>query len=176
MVDRHSQTTSDFFATPIFARRLVAAASAGWVSSVDRFKLMKMRSYMQFPSAISGLILLTCLTGLSRGDDVTIRVDARQPGRPVSRYLTGACIEDVNHEIYGGIYSQMLFGESFQEPPRRQPVAGFVAVDGQWRAADGEVSGEAGPGPKLVSSSFKSHRPKQASTCSCWETPQAIPA
>ena len=30
--------------------------------------------------------------------------------------MTGSCIEDVNHEIYGGIYSQMIFGESFQEP------------------------------------------------------------
>ena len=86
---------------------------------------------------------------------MTIRLDARQPGRPVSRYLTGACIEDVNHEIYGGIYSQMLFGESFQEPPRLQPVDGFVAVDGQWRASEGEVAGDAGPGPKLVRSSEK---------------------
>jgi len=33
--------------------------------------------------------------------------------------MTGACIEDVNHEIYGGIYSQMIFGESFQEVPER---------------------------------------------------------
>ncbi|HEY3963941.1 MAG TPA: family 16 glycoside hydrolase [Planctomycetaceae bacterium] len=96
--------------------------------------------------------LLICLTSSSRADDVTIRLDARQPGRPVSRYLTGACIEDVNHEIYGGIYSQMLFGESFQEPPRLRPIAGFVAVDGQWRAAEGEVEGEPGSGPKLVSS------------------------
>ena len=50
--------------------------------------------------------------------DVVIRVDAKQDGKPVSRYLTGACIEDVNREIYGGIYSQMIFGESFAEPPR----------------------------------------------------------
>lgn len=49
--------------------------------------------------------------------EATIRVDAATPGRPVSRYLTGACIEDVNHEISGGIYSQLIFGESFQEPP-----------------------------------------------------------
>ena len=35
----------------------------------------------------------------------------------VSPLLTGACIEDVNHEIYGGLYSQMIFGESFQELP-----------------------------------------------------------
>ena len=48
--------------------------------------------------------------------DVTIEVQADQVLHPISRYLTGACIEDVNHEIYGGIYSQMIFGESFQEP------------------------------------------------------------
>ena len=48
------------------------------------------------------------------------------------RGATGACLEDVNHEVYGGIYSQMVFGESFQEPapgPKRsterpRPIAG----------------------------------------------------
>jgi len=97
-------------------------------------------------------VLVIGLAAWSRADEVTIHVDARQAGRPVSRYLTGACIEDVNHEIYGGIYSQMIFGESFQEPPRLRPVEGFVAADGQWRAAEGVVHGSAGPGPKLVSS------------------------
>jgi hypothetical protein len=96
-------------------------------------------------------VVVLSLTAGSRAEDVTIRIDARQPGRPVSHYLTGACIEDVNHEIYGGIYSQMIFGESFQEPPRTQPVEGFFATDGEWRATDGEVFGSAGPGPKLVS-------------------------
>src|SRR5438270_13910107 len=108
--------------------------------------------YMRSFPAMTVLILVVRLTALSRADEATIHVDARGAGRPVSRYLTGACIEDVNHEIYGGIYSQMLFGESFQEPPRSHPVEGFVAVDGEWRAAKGEVSGSAGPGPKLVGS------------------------
>jgi len=49
--------------------------------------------------------------------DAVITVQAGQVERRVSRYLTGACIEDVNHEICGGLYSQMVFGESFQEPP-----------------------------------------------------------
>ena len=35
----------------------------------------------------------------------------------ISPHLVGACIEDVNHEIYGGLYSQLLFGESFEEEP-----------------------------------------------------------
>jgi hypothetical protein len=42
---------------------------------------------------------------------------ACQVSNSVSPYLgTGACLEDVNHEVYAGIYSQMIFGESFQEP------------------------------------------------------------
>ena len=43
-----------------------------------------------------------------------IRVDAGRVIHRVSPLLYGACIEDVNHEIYGGLYSQMIFGESFQ--------------------------------------------------------------
>ena len=46
----------------------------------------------------------------------------------LSPYLTGACIEDVNHEVYGGIDSQMIFGESFQEP-----CPGDDNVSGMWR-------------------------------------------
>jgi Alpha-L-arabinofuranosidase C-terminal domain/3-keto-disaccharide hydrolase/Alpha-L-arabinofuranosidase 1 domain len=71
----------------------------------------------------------------------------------VSRTMTGACIEDVNHELYGGIYTQMVFGESFQEPPLSEPPDGFAAYDGLWEVGqDGVLSAEAGPGPKLVRS------------------------
>lgn len=47
----------------------------------------------------------------------TIRVFPDEITGNISPYLVGACIEDVNHEIYGGIYSQMIFGESFEEAP-----------------------------------------------------------
>src|SRR5438105_11823277 len=100
-----------------------------------------------------GIFLLAVVfTSCALAQEVVIRVDAKGAGRPVSRYLTGACIEDVNHEIYGGIYSQMIFGESFAEPAPRAPVKGFVSPDGEWKVADGVVEGGAGPGPKLVSS------------------------
>lgn len=36
-------------------------------------------------------------------------------------------MEDVNHEIYGGIYTQMIFGEAFAEPGR-------AGISGMWRA------------------------------------------
>ncbi len=79
-----------------------------------------------------------------------IVVHADQPGTPISRYLTGACIEDVNHEIYGGLYSQMLFGESFQEPATTPPPPGFQAFGGQWAVRDGVLTAVGPDGPKLV--------------------------
>ncbi len=83
------------------------------------------------------------------GAEVRLRVHADRPGIDISRHMTGVCIEDVNHEIYGGIYSQMLFGESFQEPPPTS-VEGFTAFSGTW-TVDGEtLRAAAGDGPKLI--------------------------
>lgn len=81
----------------------------------------------------------------------TISVQADQVLGRVSPYLTGACIEDVNHEIYGGLYSQMIFGEAFQEPPPSPVIRGFKAQGGRWIARDGEIQINGLDGPKLVS-------------------------
>jgi hypothetical protein len=77
---------------------------------------------------------------------VTIEIQATPATNALSRYLTGSCIEDVNHEIYGGLYSQMIFGESFQEPPAfvdgqsASKVGIAPKVSGQWRLfVEGEV-------------------------------------
>jgi Alpha-L-arabinofuranosidase 1 domain/Alpha-L-arabinofuranosidase C-terminal domain len=100
-------------------------------------------------------IWLTALAFNAAGQAQEARIVVRA-GRvlhSVSRYLTGACIEDVNHEVYGGLYSQMIFGESFQEPPPRglrnlpvktsgkrarallaAAVEGAREVSGMWRA------------------------------------------
>ena len=83
--------------------------------------------------------------------EATIQIDASKPTGKVSRFLTGACIEDVNHEIYGGLYSQMLFGESFQETGFHQPLKGFVAYEGAWTLKGAELLADGGTGPKLVS-------------------------
>lgn len=71
----------------------------------------------------------------------TVCIKAAEKLHPVSRYLTGVCLEDVNHEVYGGLYSQMVYGESFQEPIRVPPPEGFEAHGGSWRVgADGVLT------------------------------------
>ncbi len=81
-----------------------------------------------------------------------IEVDPSTTLGSQSRYLTGACIEDVNHEIYGGIYSQMVFGESFQEPAGFPgAIEGFRVLGGDWQVRDGELRFSGELGCKLVS-------------------------
>ena len=57
----------------------------------------------------------------------------------VSRLTTGVCIEDVNHEVYGGIYSQMIFGESFEEPSPAIPLDGFMYEGPDYDTGDSTV-------------------------------------
>ena len=72
---------------------------------------MKIRS-----SLITVFLSFACLSPLL-AQPAQIQINAGQVTNSISPYLgTGACLEDVNHEVYGGIYSQMIFGESFQEP------------------------------------------------------------
>jgi hypothetical protein len=106
---------------------------------------------LQASSGLCSCALTLVATCASHAQKITIDVRADQVLHKVSPYLTGACIEDVNHEIYGGIYSQMIFGESFQEPSLPPSVTGFKAYGGRWVVADGVVSVDAADGPKLVS-------------------------
>lgn len=100
-------------------------------------------------SVWTAVLAMLATAQLGPGDTVA-HIDAKRVVHHVSPYLYGACIEDVNHEIYGGLYSQMVFGESFQEPPRAAPIEGFTAFGGRWAARDGVLDAEAGDGPKLV--------------------------
>ena len=43
---------------------------------------------------------------------------------PLSNSMIGGGIEDVNHELVGGIYTQMVWGESFEEPAGPDGVSG----------------------------------------------------
>jgi hypothetical protein len=94
---------------------------------------------------------LGVLTAVGQTEGATITVHANQVLHTNSPYLTGACIEDVNHEIYGGIDSQMIFGESFAESATQLPLKEFKVYDGRWTLADdGSVQGVGGDGSKIV--------------------------
>ncbi len=98
------------------------------------------------------VIFLTGLAFLAaaQAQEARIEVQADRVIHPVSRFLTGACLEDVNHEVYGGIYSQMVFGESFQEPPITS-MKGFKAYGGNWRVRGEELHCLGSAGDKLIS-------------------------
>lgn len=98
-------------------------------------------------------LIVSVLLGLSvaAAQEAEVVVHANQVSHRVSRYLTGDCLEDVNHEIYGGLYSQMIFGESFQEPAPASRLKDFTAYGGRWVVKDGAVWSEGGDGPKLIS-------------------------
>ncbi|MBI5383535.1 MAG: DUF1080 domain-containing protein [Verrucomicrobia bacterium] len=105
---------------------------------------------MRYTTTVS-LLALAATAIFGNAQEATITVHADQVVHRVSRYLTGACIEDVNHEVYGGIDSQMIFGESFAEPAPPPPLKGFTAYGGRWLPKDGELHAAGGDGPKLLS-------------------------
>lgn len=55
------------------------------------------------------------------------RIELKNATKPALPALLGACLEDVNHELYGGIWSQMIFGEAFEEPQNEE-----TGVSGMW--------------------------------------------
>jgi len=100
---------------------------------------------------VGAMVLAAMLSaGVADAQEVRVTVDAGRVVNRVSPYLAGACLEDVNHEVYGGIYSQMIFGESFQEPSN-SPPQGFRVLGGRWTVRDDELIAAGIPGDKLIS-------------------------
>ena len=98
---------------------------------------------------MTACILLGLVMTLDAGE-TRLTIDANRVAHRISPYLTGACMEDVNHEVYGGIDSQMIFGESFGEPAPSPEIKGFTAYGGTWRPDHGVLRAAAGDGPKLI--------------------------
>src|SRR5262245_44257895 len=110
---------------------------------------LRLATALALPAWLAAILLSQ---GAVSAQTAVVEVRADKPTTPASRLLTGACIEDVNHEIYGGLYSQMVFGESFQEPPNfPERVKGFRPLGGRWQVHQGEVQCSGDPGDKLVS-------------------------
>ena len=100
-----------------------------------------------------GGLLLAARPALAQNARIT--VDASRVTNRITPWMYGSCIEDVNHEIYGGFYDQKIFGESFEEPPPSSTFAGWTNYGGNWQGAKGNNTGTsisvaASAGSKLV--------------------------
>ena len=90
----------------------------------------EIKSYTAYVKDSNGNTV-SLITNRSHKEDIRVSVDASEKGNSVSNLLYGACMEDVNHELYGGIWSQMIFGESFEEAPVLTN-SDFTAHGGAW--------------------------------------------
>jgi hypothetical protein len=63
---------------------------------------------------------------VASGRQATIRVDAGNVLHQVNPRYIGVNPEDLNHECYGGLYSQLIPGESFQEHIDAGPIFGLT--------------------------------------------------
>lgn len=88
-----------------------------------------MRFVSLFATAMAAIMPATAQT--------TISVDVSKEAGRVPSLIYGAGAEDVNHEIYGGLYDQRIFGESFEEPSATD-IEGFTSFDSHW-TTDGHV-------------------------------------
>ncbi len=79
------------------------------------------------------MLALILSASVVAAQDAVIRVDAGKVENKITPYLYGACMEDVNHEIYGGIYDQQIFGESFEEPASMDNFIGLPGAKGYGR-------------------------------------------
>src|SRR5450432_2712768 len=54
-------------------------------------------------------------TAIAFAQPAAIHIDASKVLHRVTPLYIGSNIEDLNYQIYGGLYSQLIHGESFQE-------------------------------------------------------------
>jgi alpha-L-arabinofuranosidase len=106
-------------------------------------------------NGVISIILLFFVSCAERTADTTIYVDAARVENRITPWLYGACIEDVNHEIYGGLYDQKIFGESFEEPVHATRFNEFSVYEGDWTYENGEIAVNSGAGYRLIYNSVE---------------------
>ncbi|MBR4755697.1 MAG: alpha-L-arabinofuranosidase, partial [Bacteroidales bacterium] len=88
-------------------------------------------------TATTLIALAAIFIGAAAQDRIT--VDPAKVINHVSPLLYGSGMEDVNHEVYGGIYNQRIYGESFEEGADIIRVTGFTRYDAMWKGVDDYV-------------------------------------
>jgi alpha-L-arabinofuranosidase len=63
----------------------------------------------------AGLLMMAAEHGPQAAPVAQIRIDAARKLHRITPRFIGVNLEDLNSQCYGGLYSQLLFGESFQE-------------------------------------------------------------
>lgn len=114
----------------------------GRVLLVAPFYYLRIIIAMFLPCRYCILSIFLCLLLVSRFSSAQqnrVMIDAGQVTNRVPSTIYGSCIEDVNHEIYGGLYAQLIFGESFEEPSSGVDYRYWKKYTGYW-AADREYS------------------------------------
>ncbi|MBR5454565.1 MAG: DUF1080 domain-containing protein, partial [Rikenellaceae bacterium] len=104
-----------------------------------------------FKSLVFAAAMLVAPVLATAEESSIVKVDAAKVEQRVTPYLYGSCMEDVNHEIYGGLYDQRIFGESFEEPAPMPRFEHFDVFDGKWSYGDGQLLSLASNGAKIVS-------------------------
>ena len=98
----------------------------------------------------SVLLCFTILPLFGFSQTARIAIDASHIMNQIPPKMYGSCIEDVNHEIYGGLYDQRLYGESFEEPAPTANFTGWKTLRGDWKIGDNGIGENTGPGYKLI--------------------------
>lgn len=111
-------------------------------------KLTELKDRILFYFACLSLLVVQSCT--QKTVEVSVVIDAEKVENTITPWLYGSCIEDVNHEIYGGLYDQKIFGESFEEPVPSPVFDDFSVYEGTWEAENQEVFVHAYSGAKLV--------------------------
>ena len=77
-------------------------------------------------------ILLSAVlaSALAANAQVTINVDASNPGIKVSPNLYGIFFEDINHAADGGLYAELISNRSFEDDDKNIPTWKIAAQEG----------------------------------------------
>ena len=106
--------------------------------------------YINSTKQLLSVSLITFFSLTAFGQNAHIVVDAAKVMNKIPAKMYGSCIEDVNHEIYGGLYDQRLYGESFEEPAPSANFNDWKILQGNWRPYEGGVAVNSGEGYKFI--------------------------